>query len=177
MKQPVRYAAVLSIVPLIVCFVSLGSGQDKKIAKHDVPPAVIKAFETAYPKATVKNYGSEVEKGVTYYELETVEGKIKRDILYKADGTLAELEEILTPEMVPEPVAKALGASFPKGKIVSGEKTTRGELVSYDIVVADGKDKVNVELNAEGKILKKSVSTSKKSTGEKEKKEAEEKED
>ncbi len=158
---------------LTVCVASSSNAQDKKITKKDVPAAVLKAFEGAFPKAKVNNYGTEVEKGVTFYELETVEGKIKRDLLYKADGTLAEMEEILTPEMVPDGIAKAIKSEFPKGKIVSGEKTTQGTTVTFDLVVVNGKEKVSVNLNADGKIQKKTVMKSKKEKGEKN--EAEEK--
>jgi hypothetical protein len=171
MKTFLRFTTIILVVILAICVTSNGSAQDKKITKKDVPAAVLKAFEGAYPKAKVNNYGTEVEKGVTFYELETVEGKIKRDLLYNADGTLAELEEILTPAMVPDGIAKAIKAEFPKGKIVSGEKTTQGSVVTFDVVVANGKEKVSVHLNADGKIQKKTVMKSKKEKGEKDEKE------
>ncbi|TSA20877.1 hypothetical protein D4R75_06990 [bacterium] len=171
MKALFRFTTIVLVCTLAICVVSNGNAQDKKITKKDVPAAVLKAFEGAYPKAKVNNYGTEVEKGVTFYELETVEGKIKRDLLYKADGTLAEAEEILTQAMVPDDIAKAVKAEFPKGKIVSGEKTTQGKVVTFDIVVANGKEKVSVNLNADGKIQKKTVMKPKKEKGEKEEKE------
>ena len=171
MKQILRCAAIVCMCQLLVGFMSGASAQDKKIAKKDVPAAVVKAFEGAYPKATVNNYATEVEKGKTFYELETIEGKIKRDLLYESDGTLVELEEVLTADMVPDAIGKAVAAELPKGKIMSGEKTTRGKEVSFDIVVANGKEKEIVKLNADGKILKKTVSTPKKTKSEKEEKE------
>ncbi len=170
MKTFLRFTTIILVGILAICIVSSGSAQDKKITKKDVPAAVLKAFEAAYPKAKVNNYGTEVEKGVTFYELETVEGKIKRDLLYKADGTLAELEEILTPSMVPDAIAKSVKAEFPKGKIVSGERTTQGSAVTFAIVVVNGKEKVSVNLSADGKIQKKTVMKSKKDKGEKEEK-------
>lgn len=177
MTQLLRRTVTACIILLFIGFGSSGSAQDRKITKKDVPAAVVKAFEDAYPKARVKNYAVEVEKGKTFYELETIEGRISRDLLYEADGTLAELEEILTAAMVPDAIASAVAAEFPKGKIVSGEKTTHGNEVSYDIVVANGKQKVIVQLNADGKIQKKTVSTPKKSKGENAGKDADEKED
>jgi hypothetical protein len=177
MRQILRSAAVVCTVLLLVGLVSIGRAQDKAITKKDLPASVVKAFESAYPKATVTKCATEVEKGVTFYELETTEGKIKRDLLYKADGTLAEVEEILTADMVPDAIGKAIAAEFPKGKIVSGEKTTRGKDVSFDIVVANGQQKVSVNLTADGKIQKKTVLTPKKTKTEKEEKEEGERED
>jgi hypothetical protein len=174
MKTFLRFTTVILVIILAICVTSSGTAQDKKITKKDVPAAVLKAFEGAFPKAKVNNYGTEVEKGTTFYELETVEGKIKRDLLYKADGTLAEMEEILTPAMVPDDITKAIKTEFPKGKIASGEKTSHGNTVTFDIVVANGKDKISVNLNADGKIQKKTVMKSKKEKGEKEEKEEKE---
>jgi hypothetical protein len=171
MKTFLRLSTTALVITLAICVGTNSQAQDKKITKKDVPSVVLKAFEAAYPKAKVNNYGTEVEKGVTFYELETSEGKIKRDLLYKADGTLQEVEEILTPAMVPDDIAKALKVEFPKGKIVSGEKTTQGTAVTYDVVVANGKEKVSVNLSADGKIQKKTVMKSKKEKGEKDEKE------
>jgi hypothetical protein len=172
MKTFLRFTTIVLVGMLAICVTT--NAQDQKITKKDVPAAVLKAFAAAYPKAKVNNYGTEVEKGVKYYELETVEGKIKRDLLYNADGTLAELEEIMTPAMVPVDIAKSVKADFPKGKIVSGEKTTKDKAVTFDIVVANGKEKVRVNLNADGKIQKKTVMKSKKEKGEKEEREEKE---
>ena len=171
MKTFLRFATIALMVILTIGIVSSSSAQDKKITKKDVPAAVLKAFATAYSKAKVNNYATEVEKGVTFYELETVEGKIKRDLLYKADGTLAELEEILTPPMVPDDIAKAIKTEFPKGKVVSGEKTTKDGVSTFEIIVVNGKEKVRINLSADGKIQKKAVMKSKKEKGEKEEKE------
>jgi hypothetical protein len=169
MKTFLRFTTIILVGMLAICVAS--NAQDQKITKKDVPAAVLKAFAAAYPKAKVNNYGTEVEKGVKYYELETVEGKIVRDFLYKADGTLAELEENLTPDMVPDAISKAVKVEFPKGKISSGEKNTRGDVVTFDIIVVNGKDKVSVKLSGDGKIQKKTVMKAKKEKGEKGEKE------
>jgi hypothetical protein len=142
---------------LVVSNVSGSNAQDKKITKKDLPSAVLRSFEAAYPKAKVNNYAKEVEKGVTYYELETMEGKIKRDLLYNADGTLEEAEEILTPGTVPEILVKSIEEEYPKATILSGEKTSRGSEISFDVVIAAGKDRVNVTLSGDGKIQKRTV--------------------
>jgi len=171
MRQILRCAATMCMCLSLVGLLSRGIAEDKKVTKNDVPVAVLKSFEGAYPKATVKKYATEVEKGETFYELETIEGKIERDLLYKADGTLVELEEILTPDMVPVAIARAIAAELPKGRIVSGEKTTRGKVDSFEIVVADGKEKVIVILNDEAKVQKKTVSTPKNAKAEEQTKE------
>lgn len=162
MKNILVMIAIIILGTIIISAGSHAVAGDKKITKKDIPAAVLKAFTDTYPKAKVNAYAKEVEKGETFYELEMVDGTVKRDLLYKADGTAAEVEEILTAKTVPEFIAKAIMTEIPKGKIISGEKTTRGTDVSFEVIVANGKEKVRVMLNADGKIQKKSVVKAKK---------------
>ena len=79
----------------IASLTSQANADDKKITRKDVPVATLKAFEAAFPKVTVNAYLTEKEDGKTFYEFETVEGTIKRDILYTPEGTLVEVERFL----------------------------------------------------------------------------------
>ena len=130
---------------------------DKRITKKEVPPAVLKAFSDSYPKAIVNGFGKETEHGKMYYELETVDGTLKRDLLYKADGTVAEIEETLTPQSIPETIDSAILKEMPKAIIIRGEKTISGGLVSFEVVVTSGKEKVRIVLNADGEIKSRSI--------------------
>jgi len=134
---------------------SQAAASDKKITKKDVPAAVLKAFKAAFPKVHVNSYGEEREGGSTFYEFETVEGTIQRDILYKADGTLEEVEELLAPATIPAEIARAITADMPKAKILGGEKTTKGTSVTYDVNVKAGEKTGTVNLSVDGTIIKK----------------------
>ncbi len=46
---------------------------------------------------------------------------------------------------------------MPKAKIISGEKNTEDTTVVFEVVVVNGKDKVRVFLDTDGKIQKKSI--------------------
>jgi hypothetical protein len=159
---------------LIAGLTSQAIAGDKKITKKDVPAAVLKAFEAAFPKVKVNEYLTESEGGKTFYEFETVEGTIKRDILYTPEGTLVEVEEVLTTETIPAEIAKAVTADIPKAKIVGGEKTTKGNDVTFELKIKSGKKTGKVVLSADGKIIKKEMKKAKKEK--KEDKEDEEKE-
>jgi len=67
------------------------AGENKAPDLKILPAAVLDAFKTAYPKAVIKGTSKETEKGVTYYEIESVDGKLNRDLLYTADGKAAEI--------------------------------------------------------------------------------------
>lgn len=159
LQRVITYALAVLLIAGITLQAIAG---DKKITKKDVPAAALKAFEAAFPKVKVNAYLTEVEDGKTFYEFETVEGTIKRDILYKADGTLVEVEEKLTPATIPTEIAKAVTTDMPKAKIVGGEKTTKGSEVTYEVKIKAGKKTGKVVLSAQGKIIKKELKKVKK---------------
>ncbi|MCX6561361.1 MAG: hypothetical protein NTZ26_12710, partial [Candidatus Aminicenantes bacterium] len=68
------------VLGLALVLAGVAAAQDKpKPAAVDLkilPPAVLKAFQAAYPKAVIKGASKEVEKGVTQYEVESVDGKL-----------------------------------------------------------------------------------------------------
>ncbi len=130
---------------------------EKKITKKDVPAAVLNAFKQSYPKAKAKGFAKETENGTTYYEVESVEGKTTRDLLYLEDGTVAEIEESVTVKDLPDAVAKAFAKESPKKHAVKIEKTTRGDVVTYDFTM--GKGKSELVIDPSGKVLKHSQST------------------
>lgn len=128
--------------------------QEKKITAKDVPAAAMSAFKTAYPNATITGYAKEKEKGKTFYEIESREGTLHRDILYNADGTVAEIEESIAATDLPAEVQQAMKEKYPKATITKAERTTVGDKVTYEIVAKQGKKRVTIEFDSSGKVLK-----------------------
>lgn len=126
--------------------------QEAKVEKKDVPAAVLAAFAKAYPKATVKGYTKEVEKGQTIYEVECVEGKTHRDVTFALDGKLVMVEEEVEMSDVPEAVRQALEKKFPKAKVNIAEKIMDAKTVAYEfhLTTAEGKE-AEVKFDAQGK--------------------------
>jgi hypothetical protein len=159
LQRAISYALVVLLIAGLTLQAIAG---DKKITKKDVPAEALKAFETAFPNAKVNGYNKEIESDSAFFEFETVEGTIKRDILYTADGTLVEVEEKLTTENIPAEIVKAVTTDMPKAKIVRGEKTTKGSEVTYEVKIKAGKKTGKVILSADGKIIKKEIKKAKK---------------
>jgi len=131
------------------------AAQEKKITAKDVPAAVISAFKTAYPNATIRGYAREKENGKVFYEIESREGTTTRDVLYNPEGTVAEIEESIAATDLPVEVQQALKEKFPKAVVTKAEKTTAGDKVSYEIVARQGKKRVTIEFDSSGKVLTK----------------------
>lgn len=128
--------------------------QDKKVTKKNVPKAVLNSFYKTYPKAVIKGMSTETEKGRTYFEIESVDGNVNRDLLYTAAGKTAEIEETIPSSGLPKMSMQVIEKKFPGAKVEKIEKNTRDSKVTYDLSLTGKKGKFEVVLNKEGKIIK-----------------------
>ncbi len=101
--------------------------------KTKLPMAVEAAFRKAYPNATIKTSSSEKGDGKLQYEIESVDGKTNRDVVYLADGTVVAIEEQIDAAAVPSPVVTALKARYPNATVTKYEKLTKGTAISYEM--------------------------------------------
>ena len=149
----VRLSLTASVVSLLTFS---AHAQDVKLKRKQVPRAVIAAFQSAYPQATIRGYAREKENGKVYYEVESVEGQTTRDVLYNADGTVAEIEESIAGGHLPADALEALRAKYPGAVVTKAEKITRGDITEYEAHARIGKKRVSMEFDASGKPLTKS---------------------
>jgi len=118
-----------------------------------LPPAVLAAFKASYPRAAIRGTSKETEKGVTYYEVESVDGKTNRDLLYTADGKAAEIEETIAPEALPAAVRQTLAGEFPGGKVLKAEEMTKDGRKLYELRIQLKDKKKGVTIDPAGKII------------------------
>ena len=121
--------------------------------KEVLPPTVLDAFKKAYPKAVIRGASKETEKGVTYYEVESVDGKMNRDLLYTADGKAAEVEEAIAPGALPAAVVKALAKAYPGYKILKAEDMLKDGQKLFELEIQVNGKKMGVTLDPAGKII------------------------
>ena len=153
MKETQRFSRFV-LVALTVSFLGVTAlAQEKKITAKQVPAAVIMAFKNSYPNATIRGYAQEKEHGKTFYEIESKEGTTQRDILYNADGTVAEIEESIPPTDLPADAQQAIRQKYPKAVISLAEKTTAGDKITYEVAAKQGKRRISMEFDANGKVL------------------------
>lgn len=92
------------------------------IKVKDLPDAVLTAFKAAYPDAKIKEAAKEEDNGQVVYEIESVDGKQKRDILYAPDGTVVEIEETMAFEAQSDVVQKTVKEKYQNAKVEKTEK-------------------------------------------------------
>ena len=142
------------VLALLACACNVDSAYAQKKGKFtakDLPAAV----SAAYPKAKILGASTETEKGVKYYEIESKDGSMRRDLLYTQDGKVYETEETMAPGELPETVKAALLKELPNAKILKAEKTTRESAVEYELAVAVKGKKYSISIDPAGKILEK----------------------
>ena len=138
---------------LIISISSVSLSQEIKISRKQVPAAVIKAFKGTYPKARIKGTNIETKEGIAFYEIESKDGKISRDVLYTKDGKVSEIEEMISADQLPQPVMNALTKNYSSAKVKSIEKNTQGAVTTYEVVLQNGKKKTEVVFSADGNIV------------------------
>jgi len=120
-----------------------------------LPDAVLAAFKAAYPKAEIKGASKEVENGITQYEVESVDGKLNRDLIYAADGKVLELEEAVAPESLPEAVKATLAKDYAGAKVLKAETLTKDGTMVYELLLQGKDKKMGVTIDPAGKVVPK----------------------
>jgi hypothetical protein len=123
-------------------------------AKVELPAAIKSAFEAAYPTGTIKNVSKETEDGELRYEVESIDGSMARDLIYRVDGTVVEIEEALATADLPPPVRDAISARYPEGKVLKAERLTRGATVVYEMRIRLHKRTREVVLDPSGALVR-----------------------
>ena len=132
-----------------------GYAQDRRVSREEIPRPVMQAFDRSYPGATIENSSATLDSAKTLYEIECLDGRTLRTILYRADGSVVRNELMLAPYDVPEVVRKAVTKSFATWKIATAAMITRGAVVQYVLGLQKGRSSTEVVVSNAGAILKK----------------------
>ena len=143
--------AVLSVAMAIIV-TRAASAQEVRIKSSEVPGSVLAAAAKTFPKAQLKGWEKETKDGKTLFEVSMVEGTTRRQASFAVDGTFVESEEVVAVASVPRAVSDAVRSKYPKARIHSAEKITRGSDTEYEIGLKNSAKK-EVLVSADGKIV------------------------
>lgn len=143
-SHPMLAAVIVALV------VFPAAAEERRLSRSQVPPPVLSAFETAYPKAKALRFAEEENDGKACYEIESREDGTRRDLLFSADGSLLEIEEVVPESALPAAVREEIARLAPKAKVQSVEKVTRGGKVTFEIALS-GAGTRELVLDAGGK--------------------------
>ena len=146
----IRRSLITAIVTAIVVTISgraSAAQMDKQLKK--LPAAVQAAVKEQTKGATLVGVSEEKADGKAVYEVETKVNGRTRDLLIDRAGTVIEVEEEVTLEMLPAAVQSALSA---RGKVLKVETLTKGSTVTYEAQVEKNGKKSEVVVDATGKV-------------------------
>jgi hypothetical protein len=127
---------------------------EHRIKPRELPSAVAAAFHKSYPNAKIVGTSGETEEGKTLYEVESVDGTIKRDLLYAPDGSCVEVEESMPAKALPSGLLESLKKSFPKGRVMKAEKLTKGASIQYELTIKNGREQHEVVFDTNWTLVK-----------------------
>jgi hypothetical protein len=129
------------------------SGNEQRLSKKDIPQAVAAAFEKAYPEAEIKEASRESRDSTTVYEIVSLDGSVERTITYTADGRVAEIEEVIGVQDLPETAQQLLTKEYPKGKVAKAEKVAVGSKTTFEVLIVSGENRVKIVFDSTGKLI------------------------
>ena len=123
------------------------------IYEDDVPKLVLDAFKAAYPKAKTRGYTkAEVNGTTTFYNIDSADGKDRREVSYTPAGELATIRESVAESALPAEAQQAIADKYPNGKVTRAEKVIEGDRVGYRASVETGAKLFSLEFDAVGKL-------------------------
>jgi hypothetical protein len=131
--------------------------QETTVTENDVPQAVLQVFNQVFPGALVKEYTEEIEDGQKFYEISfEFEGR-KIDAIYKQDGNVAAIEEIITAEELPDIIHQAIAKEIPQFSIQLAEKIEKEGKQFFEVKLLNAKNQKKYELlfAGDGKLVEK----------------------
>ena len=147
-----RKACIATLAGLFVP--GMGSAQEKKIKRSDLPPTVEKTVAEVSKGATIKGFSEETEKGKTTYEVEMVVNGHTKAVEMDASGTVLEIEEEVAMDSLSANVKAGLTAKAATGKTLKVESLTKnGKLVAYEAKVETAGKKSEIQVGTNGKPL------------------------
>lgn len=114
-----------------------GSGRVIEIEYHTtaehLPAAVRAAAEREIPGGTILSCEKEYHGGKTYWEVEKSVDGLKREIMFRSDGSVLSTEFEIALASAPRSVLDAAQRAVPGGELTSVEEVREGERVAFHV--------------------------------------------
>jgi Putative beta-lactamase-inhibitor-like, PepSY-like len=161
MRGIMGWLSVCAVAGLVLlAAVARTSADGEKVPLDKVPKAVLDTIKARLPDAEVTSVEKETENGKVVYDVELKQKDRKWEMDILEDGTLIEIEKEIPMKDLPEAVAKAIDAKYPKAAIkeVMEVYTVKGKdekLDRYEVTIETAEKKtIELEVSLDGKSIK-----------------------
>lgn len=148
-----RPTSSLSALAVLAALLPAAHAGERPVSRKEVPAAVLASFQKAYPRAKALRFTRDDGEGRQVFEIESLDGRVRRDLSYLPDGTLEEAEEAIAPSALPKAVQRAIQAGHPGAHVLRAERDTRGERVTYEVVLSVHGARKELTFDPEGKVV------------------------
>ena len=143
---------------MILWSLATGIVSAQKISQDKVPVTVLNNFKKQFTNPGKVQWEMDQTDFEVNFKLASVEYSAK----YDAQGKWLETEQEIKKSEVPALVMKTVDAEFPKAEIEESEKVTYPDKKTvYEMEIEKNKQKFEIQLSEEGKLLKKEEITKK----------------
>lgn len=147
-----RQIAILIILIFALITLSALAQETKKV---NAPKAVTEAFSKSYPNAKILSVSKEKEQGKVTFEIESMDGKTRRDLIFDEKGNVLEYEELISTNELPNVILDKISKDFAKASITKAEKLFKDKLLKYELAMNEGKKKFSLTFDEKGQLEKK----------------------
>ena len=149
-----------ALVTFLIAFGQANAdGNEKEVSKYQVPKTILEAFEKAHPNAKEIEFEKGMIESKAVYEVEYKENGREYEILYDSDGVILQKEETIDVKTLPELLLQAISKAYPRATIEEAEKVMNpdGTITGYEVEIKTDGEKLELELDTYGKILRTEV--------------------
>ena len=154
-----RYSLLVLSVLIALAWTQIATADDNEseeaVAFDQLPAAVQKAVQKAYPGATIEKCVKETEDGKVEYEVELTSGNLEAELELSASGRIleTETEEEIALDQLPRAVASAVTRLVKGGELLEAERIREGRTTAYEVEVQCGTVVLELTLAGSGKVL------------------------
>jgi uncharacterized membrane protein YkoI len=150
MRQSLRW---LGVAAVLVALSVTARADEEKIPVDKLPKAVVNAVKAKFEGAKLTGAEKETKDGKTTYEVTFTHKGKKLEAILTAEGKILAVEKAIAVADLPRAVTEGVAAKYPKAKIKGAEEITKGGKTLYEVVIETAGKKIEVVLDAKGKII------------------------
>ena len=141
----------ISLVIVVILMAGLAHAQELKVS--EVPTSVKESFTKRFPNAKEVKWSKE---SATEFEAEFENGETEQSVNFDQTGKWLVTETEIKKSELPQAVQAAIAKEFAGYKIEEAEKAeTSDKGMFYEVELEKGEMNYEVQLSADGKVLKK----------------------
>ena len=139
----------MKTIIIFLTFILLGTSYAQNLKIKDIPQNVRDKFNSSYSNATNVKWTKE-KAG---YESSFKKGSVDMSVIFDEKGNIVETETVIQLSYLPVEVRESVAKDYSKYKISEAAKIESRGIISYEVEVKRGKDKIELVYDEHG-VLK-----------------------